>query len=44
MWPGLEKMRGELDNAFGEIAGSEEKWARRRAELSAGGRWVEVLY
>jgi ferredoxin--NADP+ reductase len=41
---GLEKMRGELDNAFGEIAGSEEKWARRRAELVAGGRWVEVLY
>ena len=41
---GLEKMRGELDNAFGEIAGSEQKWARRRAELSAGGRWVEVLY
>jgi len=41
---GLEKMRAELDNAFGEIAGSEQKWARRRAELSAGGRWVEVLY
>jgi ferredoxin--NADP+ reductase len=41
---GLEKMRGELDNAFAEIAGSEEKWARRRAELTAGGRWVEVLY
>ena len=41
---GLEKMRGELDNAFGEIAGSEQKWARRKAELSAGGRWVELLY
>ena len=41
---GLEKMRGELDAAFGEIAGSEQKWARRRAELSAGGRWVELLY
>jgi len=41
---GLEKMRGELDDAFAEIAGSEEKWARRRAELAAGGRWVEVLY
>jgi ferredoxin--NADP+ reductase len=41
---GLEKMRGELDNAFGEIAGSEEKWARRKAELTAGGRWVELLY
>jgi len=41
---GLEKMRGELDYAFDKIAGSEEKWARRRAELAAGGRWVEVLY
>lgn len=41
---GLEKMRGELDEAFAQIAGSEEKWARRRAELVAGGRWVELLY
>jgi len=41
---GLEKMRGELDDAFAQIAGSEEKWARRRAELAAGGRWVELLY
>ena len=40
---GLEKMRGELDVAFSEIAGSGEKWARRRAELAAGGRWVELL-
>lgn len=41
---GLEKMRSELDDAFSEIAGSERKWARRKAELVAGGRWVEVLY
>ena len=41
---GLEKMRAELDDAFGKIAGSEQKWARRRAELAAGGRWVELLY
>lgn len=41
---GLEKMRGELDAALGEIAGSERKWARRKAELIAGGRWVELLY
>jgi len=41
---GLEKMRAELDAAFAEIAGSPQKWARRRAELVAGGRWVEVLY
>lgn len=41
---GLEKMRSELDEAFAQIAGSKEKWARRRAELAAGGRWVELLY
>jgi ferredoxin--NADP+ reductase len=41
---GLEKMRGELDDAFAQIAGSEQKWARRKAELVAGGRWVELLY
>jgi ferredoxin--NADP+ reductase len=41
---GLEKMRGELDEAFAQIAGSESKWARRSAELRAGGRWVELLY
>jgi ferredoxin--NADP+ reductase len=41
---GLEKMRAELDDALSRIAGSEAKWARRRAELVAGGRWVELLY
>lgn len=41
---GLEKMRDELDAAFSRIAGSEEKWARRKAELAAGKRWVELLY
>ncbi|NNE06969.1 MAG: ferredoxin-NADP reductase [Gemmatimonadetes bacterium] len=41
---GLEKLRGQLDKAFGKVAGSEKKWARRKAELVAGGRWVELLY
>ena len=41
---GLEKMRGELDAAFSEIAGSEQRWNRRKSELTAGGRWVELLY
>jgi len=41
---GLEKMRGELDAAFAGIAGTEQKFARRKAELTAGGRWVELLY
>ena len=41
---GLEKMREELDKVLSRLAGSEQKWERRRAELMAGGRWVEVLY
>ena len=41
---GLEKVRDELDDVFGRIAGSREKWQRRKAELSAGGRWTELLY
>jgi ferredoxin--NADP+ reductase len=41
---GLEKMRAELDKVFTAVAGSEEAWERRRAELTAGKRWVELLY
>ena len=41
---GLEKMRDELDAVFTRLAGSKEKWARRKAELMAGKRWVELLY
>ena len=41
---GLEKMRPELDKVFAGLAGSTEKWQRRKAELMAGGRWVELLY
>jgi len=41
---GLEKMREELDVVFGRLAGSDEKWQRRKAELTAGGRWTELLY
>jgi len=41
---GLEKLRGELDAACAAVAGSEEKWQRRKAELVAGRRWVELLY
>jgi ferredoxin--NADP+ reductase len=41
---GLEKMRDELDKLFAGLAGSEAKWQRRKAELMAGGRWVELLY
>ena len=41
---GLESIRERLDKVFAKIAGSEERWVRRKAELEAGGRWVELLY
>ena len=41
---GIEKMRDELDEVFARLAGSKEKWQRRKAELTAGGRWTELLY
>jgi len=41
---GLEKMREELDKVFAGLAGSELRWQRRKAELMAGERWVELLY
>jgi ferredoxin--NADP+ reductase len=41
---GLEKMRDELDRAFANLAGSDAKWERRKAELMAGKRWVELVY
>mgnify|MGYP001813186632 FL=1 len=33
-----------LDRFFGNMLGSEEKWALRKAELQAGRRWVELVY
>ena len=41
---GLEKMRDELDALFANLAAGKDRWARRKAELMAGGRWVELLY
>jgi ferredoxin--NADP+ reductase len=41
---GLEDIRDRLDRIFGQVAGSAEKWERRKAELAAGHRWVELLY
>jgi len=41
---GLEKMLAELDAVFAKIAGSEARWTRRKAELAAGHRWVELVY
>jgi ferredoxin--NADP+ reductase len=41
---GLEAMRDQLDAVFSGLAGSETRWARRKAELMAGKRWVELIY
>jgi len=41
---GLEVIRDQLYGVFESIAESKEKWERRKAELEAGGRWVELLY
>lgn len=41
---GLEAIREQLDMAFAAMAGSDEKWTRRKAELVAGGRWTELIY
>ena len=41
---GLHQIADELDTAFNSIAGSADRWQRRKAELAAGGRWVELLY
>jgi ferredoxin--NADP+ reductase len=33
-----------LDHVFTRMIGSAEQWARRKAELKAGQRWVELVY
>jgi len=41
---GHEEIRNMLDQAFTQIVGSKEKWNRKKAELEAGKRWVELIY
>ena len=41
---GLAQVSEMLDNALANMAGSAEKWRRRKAELVAGGRWAELIY
>ena len=41
---GLERMVPQLDGAFAQMAGSEDRWRRRKAELVAGERWTELIY
>jgi ferredoxin--NADP+ reductase len=41
---GHEPALADLDRVLARVAGSPEEWARRKAELRAGGRWVELVY
>ena len=41
---GLEAMRDQLDEVFNRRMGSAANWKRRKAEMMAGNRWVELLY
>lgn len=41
---GLSVINNMLDKAFSEMAGSSDKWQRRKQELIAGRRWTELLY
>ncbi len=41
---GMEEIRDHLDDVFAGIVDSREQWLRRKAELQAGGRWIELLY
>ena len=41
---GLESIADAFDKTFSEVAGSDERWQRRKAELQAGRRWVELIY
>ena len=41
---GREEILETLDRVFGRMLGSDEQWQRRKAELQAGHRWVELVY
>ena len=41
---GSERLTAILNDFFGRMLASEDKWQRRKAELKAGKRWVELVY
>lgn len=41
---GLSKLEDQLDKAISEIAGSQEKWLSKKAELIADRRWATLFY
>ncbi len=41
---GSREMEKQIDSTLATIAGSEEKWAERKADLVAAGHWDELYY
>jgi ferredoxin--NADP+ reductase len=41
---GQKRIRDALDRLFGDMCGSRESWAQKKASLVDQGRWVELLY
>lgn len=41
---GQSRLEGKIDEIFEKVVGDKEKWARRKAELKAGKRWLELYY
>lgn len=41
---GIASISETLDSIFADMAGGKDKWKKRKAELIAGGRWIEVVY
>jgi len=41
---GLSKLEEVLDKTIGEIAGSEEAWTLKKAELITNRRWATLFY
>lgn len=41
---GFESIKANLEKAFSNIMGSNDKWNIRKAELVAGNKWAEIIY
>jgi sulfite reductase alpha subunit-like flavoprotein len=41
---GMTAMLASVEKTLAGIAGSQEEWAKRKAELVSSGRWHEILY
>ena len=41
---GLKDIEDTVDNIFAKLLGSEQAWTKRKTELKAQGRWIELIY